>query len=109
MGERTRLPESEARLVRIRARQIVTRITGATDDTANAAIEMYAEAFEDAKALDKLEAFASFHGPDFYGLPRNSDKITLQREDWVLPESLPLGSDTVKPLRAGETLRWKVV
>ena len=77
--------------------------------TANAAIEMYAEAFEDAKALDKLEAFASFHGPDFYGLPRNSDKITLQREDWVLPESLPLGSDTVKPLRAGETLRWKVV
>ena len=77
--------------------------------TANAAIEMYAEAFEDAKALDKLEAFASFHGPDFYDLPRNSEKITLQREDWVLPESLPLGSDTVKPLRAGETLRWKVV
>ncbi len=76
--------------------------------TAYAAIEMYAEAFEAAGALDKLEAFASFHGPDFYGLPRNQDQITLQKADWQAPEALPLGDDTVRPLRAGETLRWQV-
>ncbi|MAK43726.1 MAG: dihydroorotase [Spongiibacter sp.] len=76
--------------------------------TAYAAIEMYAEAFEAAGALDKLEAFASFHGPDFYGLPRNQDQITLQKADWQAPEALPLGNDTVRPLRAGETLRWQV-
>lgn len=77
--------------------------------TAHAAIELYAEAFEAAEALDKLEAFASFHGPDFYGLPRNTDTITLQKHDWLAPDSLPLGDDVVRPLRAGEPLHWQVV
>lgn len=76
--------------------------------TAHAAIELYAEAFEDVGALDKLEAFASFHGADFYGLPRHADSITLRRESWTVPSSLALGSDTVIPLRAGETIRWRV-
>lgn len=76
--------------------------------TAHAAIELYAEAFEDVGALDKLEAFASFHGADFYGLPRHADSITLRRESWTVPSSLALGSDTVVPLRAGETIRWRV-
>ena len=77
--------------------------------TAHAAIELYAEAFEDAGALDKLEAFASFHGPDFYGLPRHADTLTLRREPWAVPASLPLGSESLIPLRAGETVRWRVV
>jgi dihydroorotase len=77
--------------------------------TAYAAIELYAEAFEQRNALDKLEAFASLNGPDFYGLPRNSDSITLVREDWTAPASLPLGDQTVIPLRAGETLRWRLL
>ena len=77
--------------------------------TAHAAIELYAEAFEDAGALDRLEGFASLHGPDFYGLPRNTDTITLKRETWTVPQSLPLGAESLAPLRAGETLRWKVV
>ncbi|AQZ34524.1 MAG: dihydroorotase [Pseudomonas sp.] len=77
--------------------------------TAYAAIELYAEAFEQRGALDKLEAFASFHGPDFYGMPRNSDSITLVREEWTVPASLPLGDNSVVPLRAGETLRWKLL
>jgi dihydroorotase len=77
--------------------------------TAYAAIELYAEAFEQRGALDKLEAFASHHGPDFYGLPRNQDSITLIREDWTAPASLPLGAQQVVPLRAGETLRWRVL
>jgi len=77
--------------------------------TAYAAIELYAEAFEQRNALDKLEAFASLNGPDFYGLPRNSDRITLVREDWTAPASLPLGEHTVIPLRAGETLRWRLL
>ena len=77
--------------------------------TAYAAIELYAEAFEQRGALDKLEGFASHHGPDFYGLPRNSDHITLIREDWTAPASLPLGDQQVVPLRAGETLRWRVL
>ncbi len=76
---------------------------------AYAAIELYAEAFEQAGALDKLEAFASFYGPDFYGLPRNSDTIRLARSDWQAPASLPLGDDSVSPLRAGEMLHWQVV
>jgi dihydroorotase len=76
--------------------------------TAYAAIELYAEAFEDANALDKLEAFASHFGPDFYGLPRNTSKITLIKENWQAPESLALGQTTLVPLRAGETLRWKI-
>ncbi len=77
--------------------------------TAHAAIELYAEAFEQAGALDKLEAFASFHGSDFYGLARNSDTITLVKSDWVVPATLPLGNDHLQPLRAGDTLSWKVL
>ena len=76
--------------------------------TAYAAIELYAEVFEDANALDKLEAFASHFGPDFYSLPRNTDKITLIKENWQAPESLAFGQTTLVPLRAGETLRWKI-
>jgi dihydroorotase len=77
--------------------------------TAYAAIELYAEAFEQRNALDKLQGFASEHGPDFYGLPRNSETITLVREDWQVPTSLPFGEQGVIPLRAGETLRWRVL
>jgi len=76
--------------------------------TAHAAIELYAEAFEQAGALDKLEAFASFFGPDFYGLPRNTDTITLTREAWTVPESYAMDSDTLIPFRAGETISWKL-
>ncbi|MGI2027002.1 dihydroorotase [Endozoicomonas acroporae] len=76
--------------------------------TAPAAIELYAEAFEMMGALDKLEAFASFNGPDFYGLPRNHDTITLMKEDWVMPESIAFGDNRVKPLRAGETVSWRL-
>ena len=75
--------------------------------TALHAMELYAEAFDAAGALDKLEAFASFNGPSFYGLPRNSGTLTLTREDWELPAELPYGDTTLVPLRAGETLRWK--
>jgi dihydroorotase len=77
--------------------------------TAYAAIELYAEAFEQRNALDKLEAFASCNGPDFYGLPRNTDRITLVREEWTAPATLPLGEQTVVPLRAGEKLRWRLL
>ena len=77
--------------------------------SAYAAIELYAEAFEQRNALDKLEGFASLHGPDFYGLPRNTDRITLVREQWQAPSSLPFGDFDVVPLRAGETLRWKLL
>ena len=76
--------------------------------SAHAAIELYAEAFDDAGALDKLEGFASFYGADFYGLPRNADTITLKRESWEVPASLTLGPDTLVPLRAGETIRWRL-
>ena len=75
--------------------------------TALHAMELYAEAFDAAGALDKLEAFASFNGPAFYGLPRNAGTLTLEREDWELPAELPYGDTTLVPLRAGETLRWK--
>lgn len=75
--------------------------------TAYAAIELYAEVFEDAGALDKLEAFASHFGADFYQLPRNTDTITLIKRDWQMPASLPMGDQTLIPLRAGETLRWQ--
>ena len=77
--------------------------------TAHAAIEMYAEAFEAAGALDKLEAFASFNGPDFYALARNTGHITLTREIWTVPESFAFGEAQLKPLRAGETLPWKLL
>ncbi|MFZ3185791.1 MAG: dihydroorotase [Pseudomonas sp.] len=74
-----------------------------------AAIELYAEAFAQRNALDKLEAFASLNGPDFYGLPRNTDTITLVRETWTAPASLPFGEQTVIPLRAGEPLHWRLL
>ncbi len=77
--------------------------------TAHAAIEMYAEAFDNADALDKLEAFASFHGPAFYGLPRNSGTIALRRESWTPPDSFAFGEAELKPLRAGEALPWRLV
>lgn len=73
------------------------------------AIEFYAEAFERLGALDKLEAFASFHGADFYGLPRNQDRITLIREPWDLPARLPLGTSEIVPLGAGSRLNWRLV
>jgi dihydroorotase len=76
--------------------------------TAHAALELYAEAFEAAEALHRLEAFAGFHGPDFYGLPRNTQKITLKKESWTVPESLAMGDQQLIPLRAGEMLRWKL-
>ncbi len=77
--------------------------------TAHAGIELYAEAFAAAGALDKLEAFASFHGADFYGLPRNTEKITLLREPVMMPASLPyLPNDALVPLRAGETVAWRL-
>lgn len=76
--------------------------------TAYAAIELYAEAFETAGKLDKLEAFASFYGPDFYDLPRNTDTIILQKNSWTAPEQLPLGGDTIYPLRGGEQLHWQI-
>ena len=76
--------------------------------TALNALELYAEVFEAAGALDKLEAFASFHGADFYGLPRNTDKLTLEKATWRVPDSLPFGDDLLVPLRAGETLHWKL-
>lgn len=77
--------------------------------TAHAALEMYAEAFEAAGALDRLEAFASFHGADFYGLPRNTGTVTLRRESWTPPESFAFGQAELKPLRAGEDLPWRLV
>ncbi len=77
--------------------------------TAHAGIELYAEAFEQAGALDKLEAFASFHGPDFYGLPRNNEQITLVKEEWAVPASQAyVAGDSLVPLRAGETIAWRL-
>ncbi|MBK8187304.1 MAG: dihydroorotase [Cellvibrio sp.] len=76
--------------------------------TAYAAIELYAEAFEAANALDKLEGFASHFGADFYGLPRNQDKITLIKKPWQAPESLAFADAQLVPLRAGETLQWQI-
>lgn len=76
--------------------------------TALTALELYAEAFEAANALDKLEGFASFFGADFYGLPRNSSQVTLQKQEWVVPDQVEFGEAVVKPLRGGETLSWKL-
>jgi dihydroorotase len=76
--------------------------------TARSAIELYAEAFDAAGALARLEGFASHHGPDFYGMPRNTERITLSRESWTLPERLPFGDAELKPLRGGETLAWRL-
>ncbi|MDP2154814.1 MAG: dihydroorotase [Sulfuricella sp.] len=76
--------------------------------TAHAAIELYAEAFEQAGALDRLEAFASFYGADFYGLPRNTDSITLVKESWDVPAEMKFGGDVLIPLRAGERIGWRL-
>ncbi|NAX46877.1 dihydroorotase [Photobacterium halotolerans] len=76
--------------------------------TAHAAIELYAEVFELAGALDKLEGFASHNGPDFYGLPRNHDTITLTKQSWAVPDTMEFGADQVVPIRAGEQIGWQV-
>ena len=76
--------------------------------SAPAALELYAEAFERAGALDRLEGFASHFGADFYGLPRHADTVTLLREPWTLPAEYPLGGHTIVPLRAGEAVAWKL-
>ena len=76
--------------------------------SAHAALELYAVAFEEAGALDKLEGFASRFGPQFYKLPANSGSVTLERSEWTMPSSLPFGSGELVPLRAGETLPWKI-
>ena len=76
--------------------------------TSHAAIELYAEVFEHAHELDKLEAFASFYGADFYQLPRNRDTITLEKQTWKVPAELPFGDDVVVPLRAGEEIMWQL-
>ncbi|MEO8137574.1 MAG: dihydroorotase [Betaproteobacteria bacterium] len=75
--------------------------------SAPAALELYAEAFDAAGALDRLEAFASFNGPDFYGLPRNTSVIALSREEWIMPADFSFGDERIVPLKAGETLNWK--
>lgn len=77
--------------------------------TAHAAIELYAEAFEQAGALDRLEAFASFHGPDFYRLPRNTSTITLEKQPWTVPASQPAAGHELVPFRAGEIIAWRLV
>jgi dihydroorotase len=76
--------------------------------SAYGAIGLYADVFEELGILDKLEAFASFNGADFYGLPRNTDTITLVREPWTMPEQLPLADGTIVPLKAGETVNWRL-
>ena len=76
--------------------------------SAHAAMELYAHAFEEAGALDRLEGFASHFGADFYGLPRNTDTITLEKSDWTVPDSYPLGDSTVVPMFAGQTLHWRL-
>lgn len=77
--------------------------------TALGALELYATVFESAGAMDKLEAFASFNGPDFYRLPRNRAKIAIEKSEWKMPDAIPFGDDTLAPLRAGETIGWRVV
>jgi dihydroorotase len=73
--------------------------------SAFAALELYAEAFESANALDKLEGFASFYGADFYGLPRNGETVILEKRSWIIPASY----DEIKPLKSGELLQWTMV
>lgn len=77
--------------------------------TANAAIELYAEAFEAAGALDQLEAFASLNGPAFYRLPVNEERVTLAKQAWTVPDTLPYDGDALVPLRAGESIAWKLL
>lgn len=76
--------------------------------SAYGAIGLYADIFEELGILDKLEAFASFNGADFYGLPRNRDTVTLIRQPWTMPEELPLADGTIVPLKAGETINWQL-
>ncbi|MFV1922637.1 MAG: dihydroorotase [Methylotenera sp.] len=76
--------------------------------TAHAALELYAEVFENAGALDKFEGFASFYGPDFYGLPRNRGTVTLVKKAWQVPESYPYDGDVLVPLRAGSEVKWQL-
>ena len=76
--------------------------------TAHAALELYAEVFEQEGKLDNLEAFASHNGPDFYGVPRNTDTVTLTKASWEVPASMPFGGETVVPIRAGEAIQWQV-
>ena len=76
--------------------------------TALHALELYAQAFDAAGKLDRLEGFASFHGADFYGLPRNAGTVTLRRQDWTVPDAVPFGDAQLKPLAAGETLSWRL-
>ena len=76
--------------------------------TAHAALELYAEAFDAAGALDRLEGFASHFGADFYRLPRNTDRITLRKAAWTVPTQLPLADTHLTPLRAGESVQWQV-
>ena len=82
-------------------------VCGAGCFTALSALELYAEAFDAAGALGRLEGFASHHGPAFYGLPRNAGTVTMVRQPWVLPEGLPFGDAVLKPLRGGQTLAWR--
>ena len=84
-------------------------VCGAGCFTALSALELYAEAFDAVGSIERLEAFASFHGPDFYGLPRNTGSITLQRGSWTLPEQVPMGEAALKPLRGGEAIGWRLV
>lgn len=77
--------------------------------SAPVALALYAEAFEAAGALDKLEGFASLNGPQFYGLPPNEETVKLVREPWTVPESYGLGEEVVVPMRAGETVQWRVI
>jgi dihydroorotase len=77
--------------------------------SAHAALELYAQAFEAVGALDKLEAFAAFHGADFYGLPRNTEAVSLTKESWDVPAHYPFGTDVLVPLRAGERLSWRLL
>jgi dihydroorotase len=77
--------------------------------TAPVALPLYAEAFESAGALDRLEGFASHYGADFYGVPRNGDKVTLRRESWTVPAEYPYAGEALVPLRAGERVHWRVV
>jgi len=77
--------------------------------SAHAALELYAEAFEQAGRLDRLQAFASERGADFYGLPRNTSKITLVRETWTPPAAYPFGEEEIVPFRAGETIAWRLI
>jgi len=76
--------------------------------SAYSAIELYAEAFEQANALEKLEGFASYFGADFYGLPRNTDKLTLIRKEWTVPDKLPFADENIIPMKAGEVINWKL-